>query len=128
MKTIYTERANHAHDYIIEQSLDTYDGLICVGGDGMFSELCHSLLLKTTRQIGLNIDDSNVRLRRPDLRIGVIPTGSTDAVAFGTTGHNDPVTSALQIIVGESLFIDIATVRISFFQRILRRIDCLLDT
>jgi len=31
-------------------------------------------------------------------------------VVFGTTGLNDPVTSALQIIVGESLFIDIATV------------------
>lgn len=80
----------------------------------MFSELCHSLLLKTTRQVGVNIDDSNVCLKRPQLRIGVIPTGSTDAVAFGTTGHNDPMTSALQIIVGESLFIDIATVRICF--------------
>jgi ceramide kinase len=112
VKTIYTERANHARDYINEQSLDNYDGLISVGGDGMFSELCHSLLLKTVQQAGLDINDSNVHLIRPNLRIGVIPAGSTDAVAFGTTGHNDPITNALQIIVGESLLIDIATVGI----------------
>lgn len=78
----------------------------------MFSELCHSLLLKTTQQAGLDIDDPNIDLKRPNLRIGVIPSGSTDAVVFGTTGHNDPITSALQIITGESLLIDIATVRI----------------
>ncbi len=48
---------------------------------------------------------------RPNLRIGIIPAGSTDAVVFGTTGLNDPVTSTLQIIVGESLLIDITTVK-----------------
>jgi len=112
VNTIYTERANHARDYIKEQSLDDYDGLISVGGDGMFSELCHSLLLKTAQQTGLDVNDPNTHLVPPKLRIGVIPAGSTDAVAFGTTGHNDPITSALQIIVGESLLIDIAAVRI----------------
>ncbi|CAF1034040.1 unnamed protein product [Adineta steineri] len=109
--TIYTERANHARDYINEHmSLDNYDGLICVGGDGIFSELCHSLLLKTARQAGLNMDDSKIDIKRPELRIGIIPAGSTDAVTFGTTGHNDPITSTLQIITGESLLIDIVTV------------------
>ena len=86
----------------------------------MFAELCHSLLLKTAQQAGLDINDSNVHLKQPNLRLGVIPAGSTDAVAFGTTGHNDPITNALQIIVGESLPIDIATVRILF--------SCLFET
>jgi ceramide kinase len=125
VETIYTERANHARDYIDQQSLDHYDGLVSVGGDGMFSELCHSLLLKTAQQAGLNIDDSNVHLKRPNLRLGVIPAGSTDAVAFGTTGHNDPITNALQIIVGESLLIDIATVGI-LISRIFQTKDYLL--
>jgi ceramide kinase len=127
VKTIYTERADQARDYINEQSLDDYDGLISVGGDGMFSELCHSLLLKTAQKAGLNVNDLNMQLKTPKLRIGVIPAGSTDAVAFGTTGHNDPVTNALQIIVGESLLIDIATVR-----RLISNIDeiniCVLGT
>jgi ceramide kinase len=113
VNTIYTERANHARDYINEESLDKYDGLVCVGGDGMFSELCHGLLLKMTQQSKLDMNDPNVKLVRPNLRIGVIPAGSTDAVVFGTTGHNDPITSTLQIIAGESLLIDLATVGMS---------------
>ena len=108
---MYTEHANHARDYVINEDISEYDGLICVGGDGMFAELCHGLLLRTSREAQLNIDDPQVKIIRPDLRIGIIPAGSTDAVVFGTTGLNDPVTSALQIIVGESLSIDIATVR-----------------
>ena len=95
---------------MINEDLDDYDGLVCVGGDGMFAELCHGLLLRTSREAFLDIDDRRVNIIRPDLRIGIIPAGSTDAVVFGTTGLNDPVTSALQIIVGESLSIDIATV------------------
>ncbi len=90
--------------------MSDYDGLVCVGGDGMFAELCHGLLLRTSREAQLNIDDPKVNIIRPDIRIGIIPAGSTDAVVFGTTGLNDPLTSALQIIVGESLSIDIATV------------------
>lgn len=77
----------------------------------MFAELCHGLLLRTARDEQLNIDNPHVSVTRPKLRIGIIPAGSTDAVVFGTTGLNDPVTSALQIIVGESLLIDITTVR-----------------
>lgn len=76
----------------------------------MFAELCHGLLLRTARDEELNIDDPQVNIIRPNLRIGIIPAGSTDAVVFGTTGLNDPVTSALQIIAGESLPIDITTV------------------
>jgi ceramide kinase len=108
---IYTERANQAQEYVINETLDDYDGLLCVGGDGMFAELCHGLLYRTARDKQLNIDNPQVNLIRPDLRIGIIPAGSTDAVVFGTTGLNDPVTSTLQIIVGESLLLDITTVK-----------------
>ncbi len=110
VNSIYTEHANQARDYVINENLNDYDGLICVGGDGMFAELCHGLLLRTSREAQINMDDPQVNIIRPNLRIGIIPAGSTDAVVFGTTGLNDPVTSALQIIIGESLSIDIATV------------------
>jgi ceramide kinase len=115
LRTIYTERANHAQDFIEHGDLHEYDGIICVGGDGIFSELCHGLLLRTAREAQLNVNDPQVNLIRPKLRIGIIPAGSTDAVVFGTTGLNDPITSALQIIVGESLSIDIATVNSDVF-------------
>jgi ceramide kinase len=110
VKSIHTTRANQARDFVINEDVSDYDGLICVGGDGMFAELCHGLLLRTSREAHLNIDDPKVNIIRPDIRIGIIPAGSTDAVVFGTTGLNDPVTSTLQIIVGETLSIDITTV------------------
>ncbi|XP_051143567.1 ceramide kinase [Andrographis paniculata] len=41
-------------------------------------------------------------------RFGIIPAGSTDAIAICTTGARDPVTSALHIILGKKVQLDIA--------------------
>ncbi|GAA0181556.1 kinase [Lithospermum erythrorhizon] len=43
-------------------------------------------------------------------RFGIIPAGSTDAIVICTTGARDPITSALQIVLGKRLRIDIAQV------------------
>lgn len=41
-------------------------------------------------------------------RLGIIPAGSTDAIVISTTGMRDPVTSALHIILGKRMSLDIA--------------------
>ncbi|KAL8552504.1 hypothetical protein ACS0TY_001260 [Phlomoides rotata] len=41
-------------------------------------------------------------------RFGLIPAGSTDAIVICTTGVRDPVTSALHIILGKRVHLDIA--------------------
>ena len=110
MKTICTERQNHARDYLKENCFDEYDGIICVGGDGMFSEISFSILLKTMKQHHLNINEKNVQLIPSRIRLGIIPCGSTDGLVYNTTGHNHPQTSALQIITGQSILIDKSTV------------------
>ncbi|PIM98525.1 Ceramide kinase [Handroanthus impetiginosus] len=43
-------------------------------------------------------------------RFGIIPAGSTDAIVICTTGTRDPVTSALHIILGKRVRLDIAQV------------------
>ncbi|PHT33360.1 Ceramide kinase [Capsicum baccatum] len=43
-------------------------------------------------------------------RFGLIPAGSTDAVVICTTGARDAMTSALQIVLGKSVCLDIAQV------------------
>lgn len=43
-------------------------------------------------------------------RFGLIPAGSTDAIVICTTGARDPVTSALQIVLGKRVRLDIAQV------------------
>jgi ceramide kinase len=51
------------------QQLQQLDGLVAVGGDGLFSELLTALLTHTHLAAALQ------------LRLGHIPAGSTDAVA-----------------------------------------------
>ncbi|KAK3221129.1 hypothetical protein Dsin_015099 [Dipteronia sinensis] len=43
-------------------------------------------------------------------RFGIIPAGSTDAIVLCTTGARDPITSALHIVLGKRLSLDIAQV------------------
>ncbi|CAL8318706.1 unnamed protein product [Lota lota] len=109
---IITERANHARDHLRAQhgNLGKYDGVVCVGGDGMFSEVLHGLVSGTQTDHGVDQDHPDAHLVPCSLRIGIIPAGSTDCICYTTMGTNDPVTSALHIIVGESFPMDVCSV------------------
>lgn len=108
---IVTERANHARDHLkTEANLDDYDGVVCVGGDGMFSEIVHGLVTRIQTDHGVDQNQPDAELVPCSLRIGIIPAGSTDCICFATVGTNDPVTSALHIIVGDSQPMDVCSV------------------
>ncbi|XP_070848552.1 ceramide kinase [Chaetodon trifascialis] len=108
---IVTERANHARDHLkTEANLDKYDGVVCVGGDGMFSEILQGLVTRTQMDNGVDQNQPDAELVPCSLRIGIIPAGSTDCICFATVGANDPVTSALHIIVGDSQPMDVCSV------------------
>ncbi|XP_038594860.1 ceramide kinase [Micropterus salmoides] len=108
---IVTERANHARDHLkTEANLDKYDGVVCVGGDGMFSEILHGLVTRTQTDNGLDQNQPDAELVPCSLHIGIIPAGSTDCICFATVGTNDPITSALHIIVGDSQPMDVCSV------------------
>ncbi|KAK1790534.1 hypothetical protein P4O66_014421 [Electrophorus voltai] len=109
---IVTERANHARDHLkTEADLQKYDGIVCVGGDGMFSEVMHGLISRTQRDTGADQNCSGETLVECSLRVGIIPAGSTDCVCYATVGSNDPVTSALHIVVGDSQPMDVCSIR-----------------
>ncbi|XP_018602573.1 ceramide kinase-like isoform X1 [Scleropages formosus] len=108
---IVTERANHARDHLrTDADLKKYDGVVCVGGDGMFSEVIHGLISRTQREAGVDENCPEEKLVPCDLRIGIIPAGSTDCICYATVGVNDPITSALHIIVGDSQALDVCSV------------------
>ncbi|XP_036616097.1 ceramide kinase [Trichosurus vulpecula] len=107
---IVTEHANHAKDSLFEINIEKYDGIVCVGGDGMFSEVLHGLIGRTQRDCGIDQNNPKASLVQCSLRIGIIPAGSTDCVCYATVGINDPVTSALHIIIGDSLSMDVSSV------------------
>ena len=70
-----------------------------MGGDGTFSEVLNGLLDRTNRDQCVS-QTFRHQPARPNMRIGVIPAGSTDSIVCTTVGTNDPLTSALQIIIG----------------------------
>uniref|UniRef100_A0A672IN18 Ceramide kinase n=1 Tax=Salarias fasciatus TaxID=181472 RepID=A0A672IN18_SALFA len=108
---IVTQRANHARDHLkTEANLHKYDGVVCVGGDGMFSEILHGLVTRTQTDHSVDQNQPDAQLVPCSLRIGIIPAGSTDCICFATVGTNDPVTSALHIVVGDSQPMDVCSV------------------
>lgn len=108
---IVTEYANHARDHLRKEAeLKKLDGVVCVGGDGMFSEIIHGLVWRTQVDGGVDPNCPEEALSPCSLRIGIIPAGSTDCICFATVGTNDPVTSALHVIVGDSQPMDVCSV------------------
>ncbi|XP_031550608.1 ceramide kinase-like [Actinia tenebrosa] len=108
---IVTERANHAKDYLELESLDKLDGIITVGGDGMFHEILNGLIRRTQTDNNVDTTKPDFEPVQPSLTVGVIPAGSTDAIAYCTNGINDPVTSALHIIIGDVHPLDVCSVK-----------------
>ncbi|XP_056279691.1 ceramide kinase family protein isoform X3 [Pseudoliparis swirei] len=107
---IVTERANQARDHLLKKDLTGFDGVVCVGGDGMFSEILHGVIGRTQQKAGLCENDPTVNLQPCPLHIGIIPAGSTDCVCYATVGVINPVTSALHIIIGDSQPLDVCSV------------------
>uniref|UniRef100_A0A3B5LDP9 Zgc:158263 n=1 Tax=Xiphophorus couchianus TaxID=32473 RepID=A0A3B5LDP9_9TELE len=107
---IVTERANQARDHLLKKDLTGFDGVVCVGGDGMFSEILHGVIGRTQQEAGLCENDPAVTLQSCPLHIGIIPAGSTDCVCYTTVGVIDPVTSSLHIVIGDSQPLDVCSV------------------
>merc|ERR1712013_402319 len=103
--TILTERVNHARDYIEQEDLSSFDGIVCVGGDGLCSEIVNGMLRFEDDCHQVKMTETNT-----PIMLGIIPAGSTDTVSFCTSGTNDPVTAAINIILGRQLSIDICSV------------------
>ena len=104
-------------DYI--QSMDPgdfskYDAFVVIGGDGTLGELATGCLLYAQRSpsnmskfSGLAPETELNPFLKP---IGIIPAGSTDAVACTLFGSRDPHIAAICIALGRTVHMDIQTV------------------
>ena len=109
-EVIVTENSEHADSVIQSCSLHNYDGIISVGGDGMFSQIFSALLVRTARDRELEVNEGRTEFPRPDLRVGFIPAGSTNSVALCLHGTSDPTTAALHIVLGDRRQVDVSAV------------------
>ncbi|XP_055634551.1 ceramide kinase isoform X2 [Toxorhynchites rutilus septentrionalis] len=108
---IITQRAQQIYDIMTSQTinLNSYDGIVCCGGDGTFAELFNGLVYRTMIDLGMDINKPPY-IPKPTIPIGIIPAGSTDTVAYCLNGTTDVKTSIIHIILGQSYGLDISSV------------------
>lgn len=76
--------------------------VVCVGGDGMFSEIMHGLVSRTQQEAGVNENSMEESLMPCGLRIGIIPAGSSTAVFLkpgtGASSQHMPLHTPIQFM------------------------------
>ena len=87
-----------------------FQAVVCVGGDGTFAEVFNGLVLRSAKDHQIDPNDPNAILAGPKLPVGVIPSGSTDTVAYSLHGTTDVQTAAIHIIFGDTAGLDLSSV------------------
>lgn len=50
---VISQRSNQIRDFIMTQSLEHFDGIVCIGGDGTFSELFNGIIFRSLQDSGM---------------------------------------------------------------------------
>ncbi|XP_012278630.1 ceramide kinase [Orussus abietinus] len=109
-RVIVTERAGHVRDTLLTTNLDDIQAVVCIGGDGTFAEVFNGLVLRTAKDHRIDPNDSNANFLVPSLPVGVIPSGSTDTLAYSLHGTTDVETAVIHIIFGDTTGLDLSSV------------------
>jgi diacylglycerol kinase family enzyme len=95
---ILTERKQHVYEITEKLDLTQIDGIVSVGGDGMFFEIVNGLMKRPDKETAINTP------------LGLIPAGSQNALAVSCAGHVCAESHALDIIKGKRMPMDVVRV------------------
>ena len=98
LQSFYTTRKGEAQE-VCESLKETkkYEGIVVLGGDGTVNEAVRGLL---------SFDDT-FKLVSPQITIGVIPCGTSNALAYTIHGTDDRETALIHILMGNRLESDV---------------------
>ncbi|XP_053394529.1 uncharacterized protein LOC123525744 [Mercenaria mercenaria] len=97
---IVTEKAHHCEEILSTYDIKSVNGLVLVGGDGLYHEAVNALMKKLASEQGLNVDDPDETLPSIDLPMGLMPCGTGNGIASDCYGNKDVTTAALSIAIG----------------------------
>lgn len=107
---VISQRSNQIREFIMTQALEHFDGIVCIGGDGTFSEVFNGLVFRAIKHQGLDPTKLHGNIPKPDMPIGIVPAGSTDTVAYCLNGTTDIQSTVIHIVLGQINGLDLASV------------------
>ncbi|XP_059155299.1 ceramide kinase-like [Physella acuta] len=96
-----TDKSKHALEIGETQDFSSFDGVVLVGGDGLYQEFLQGLTIQTQKKAGVNYHSPDTKFVPTPTPIGIIPAGTGNGVGRWINGSSDPETSALSIVRGE---------------------------
>ena len=103
-RTGYQDHAVELIEQMSWEQFSSYDGIVAIGGDGLFQECLRGVLALRAR-------GEQWRAKARDIRIAQVPAGSTDAVACTINGCRSALTAAMHVVVGDRAKLDVLEVR-----------------
>ncbi|XP_033640055.1 ceramide kinase-like protein [Asterias rubens] len=110
LDVIVTSREGSAHQILQTVDLDSYDGVVCVGGEDTVNEVVHGLLERTQVDSDLVDIDPDTKLTKCDIPLGIVPVGMFNTVAHSSQGTSDAFTAALNIVLGHRHPLDVSAI------------------
>ncbi|KAK7495867.1 hypothetical protein BaRGS_00012857 [Batillaria attramentaria] len=101
-----TERAQHAREIAQNFDTSTVDGVIIVGGDGLYMEVLHTLVLKTQEEAGIDVNDPDAKLVPLSVNFGLIPGGETNGTGVFSVHEPGKLIHYCGILLGYGLYPD----------------------
>jgi ceramide kinase len=110
LTVVVTNRKGHGRELTQYLDCSEYDGIVGVGGDGLYSELLNGLLVQAQFSAGVNLRRARFIPVQPNICLGMIPTGLTNTLSHSLLNQPHPVTAAVQVILGRSVQLDVCSV------------------
>ncbi len=67
------------------------------------NEIINGLMVQAQQTAGINLRRSRFAPVQPNIRVGIIPAGFANSIAWSILGTKCPVTAAAQILLGVSV-------------------------
>uniref|UniRef100_A0A914RVW4 DAGKc domain-containing protein n=1 Tax=Parascaris equorum TaxID=6256 RepID=A0A914RVW4_PAREQ len=113
-EVVMTQRANHAFDelkQLVDSKWNSIDGVVSVGGDGLFNECLSAIVCRSQEEAHKDITDINIdTLETPRMRFGIIGAGSANSIVSSVHGTDDCPTAAIHIAMGSQCPVDVCLV------------------
>ncbi|CAG2253208.1 CERK [Mytilus edulis] len=105
-----TKKQKEPTDILKNYNLSNIDGIVTVGGDGLYCECMNGLIARVQRDNNVNVNCHNTDIVSASLPIGIIPAGSGNVIVQYLHGTKCASTAVLHILLGGNVESNVCSV------------------